>query len=337
MTHSPWFRDFTGQQPADEGQFARPDFPCHLHGGVRCHTISLLSYFGCLVKNLGGNQGRPPFVVGDGKDFYLVRRRKNALRSALEVRAQKTPSTEGRAKRSQGGVNEKKPRLKLMSWLLDDDYLRALPECERQAMWLRLEQDVPEIRKCRNLTRRAIASNKVTNDYYSKLRVAGLTSTEQFEHLVGFVASIPRGHLDWRVGLYKTRKSLSAFPTRLEDMANEIQRLNRHDLISPNIWMNTRKLPGLLGESFSKLPVLLRCYADYLRSQFTSMDQSMRSPYGQVLDLLLELVRRETGRAMYTEISGILTVTANIAGSSRETDFSQDSLKIRWQRISKPT
>jgi hypothetical protein len=232
-------------------------------------------------------------------------------------------------------MGKKKSRVKLMAWLLDLEDLRTLPEAERKAMWLRLEQEVPEIRESRNLTRRAIASNNVAKDYYSKLRVAGLTSTEEFEHLVGFVVSIRGGHPDWRVGLGKTHKSLSAFPKRLADIANEIQHLNRHELVRPDVWTKTHKLPRSLGESFSKLPILLRRYADYLRSQFAFMDRSMRSPYGQVLDLLLELVRKETGRAMYTETSGILTSTANVTESSLETDFSQDSLKIRWQRINK--
>jgi hypothetical protein len=222
-----------------------------------------------------------------------------------------------------------------MDWLLDLEDLRTLPEAERKAEWLRLEREVPEIRKSRNLTRRAIASNKVTENYYSKLRAAGLASTEEFEHLVGFVVSIRGRHLNWRVGLGKTQKSLSAFPKRLENIANEIQHLNQHELIRPDVWIKTRRLPAFLGESCSKLPILLRFYSDYLRSQFASMDQSMRGPYGQVLDILLELVRQETRRAMYAEISEILMATAAVAGLPAETDFSADSLKVRWQRKNK--
>jgi hypothetical protein len=61
------------------------------------------------------------------------------------------------------------------------------------------------------------------------------------------------------------------------------------------------------------------------------MDRAMHSPQGQVLDSVLKLVRNETGHAMYSEISEILTASAAAAGLPKETDFTQDRLKVRWR------
>jgi len=221
-----------------------------------------------------------------------------------------------------------------MAWLLEFGYLQELPEAERRAMWLKLEKDVPEIHETRNITRKAIESNEVTKTAYSRLCAAGLTSTEQFELLVGFISSTRGARFDWRVGLYRTRKSLAALPKRLKDIGSDIRVLNRHDLIDPYTWMKTRDVPEWVAESFSRLPDLLQLYADYLESQGKFLTRSNRSPGGQLLDSLLTLVRSETKRAMYAEISQILTTTAGL-GSSEHKDFSPDSLKIRWQRLNK--
>jgi hypothetical protein len=123
------------------------------------------------------------------------------------------------------------------------------------------------------------------------------------------------------------------FPKRLEDIAAEIQAFNRHQLIRPDVWIKARDLPPFVSDSFSNLPQLLRIYATYLRYHFDYLTRSMRAPRGQVLDTLLKLVRRETGQAMYTEVSEILTATAAQTRSLTDADFTPDSLKIRWQRI----
>lgn len=224
-----------------------------------------------------------------------------------------------------------------------------------------MESRQPEIAQWGNLTRRALAGNQVANNCYSKLRVAGLRRFEWFEVLVALAASAndahhgaKKGNQDWclatKMGM--SAKTLSRFPQRVRSLADEIERLNLHQLVGPEFWLfnpdihclQGRKLTDSLKKSlalwFGRLPGLLRSYAEYVEWQSKTMSKIVRARKRPkvagrilVLDMLIQFVREQTGKPHYAELSEILTATANAKGVNK--DFSVDLLKMAVSRCKK--
>jgi hypothetical protein len=231
-------------------------------------------------------------------------------------------------------------------------------QARSETFWSKVERRQPEITRLRNLTRQAVSSDQAAKKSYFELLKAGLKCPELLEMLVAHVVSVygaqkgaKRGNQDWCSGtkMGMSVRTLSRFPRRVQSLADEIERLNLHPLLTPDFWFFNPRLGSLQGLKltdslkkslalwFGRLPRLMRCYAAYVEWQSKTMSQRVRKRKrasvnrgGVVLDALMHFVRQETGRDRHTDLSNILQATANVAKVERA--FDPDMLKMRALR-----
>jgi hypothetical protein len=146
-----------------------------------------------------------------------------------------------------------------------------------------------------------------------------------------------------------TRKQLRYLPSRLESMAEQIQRLNEHPMLRPDVWIGSRGgLSESQKETFGKwlprLPFLLQLYAAFLKSHSKSLNRyvwqhaNRARPQAEMLSALLGIIRQETGRPMWTDLSNVLNAAAGIAGTGETFDPERlKQLDYRKRRKAKPT
>ena len=210
------------------------------------------------------------------------------------------------------------------------------------------ERRRPQIAKCRALAQRAILSSSVTKKSYLKLLMAGLRQTELFEWLVGeAVSPHEKKAIGWLERSLKgsgiTLKQLSNFPSRIETVAETIEKMNKRRLLAPEVLhapnepeFHKRSLAALVA----KLPDILRLYADALQCRTKSLMRyggawtALAKPQERALERLAALVKKETGRPFYPELSEILIAAVQDSGSDRD-DFSPDAIKMRVWRANK--
>jgi hypothetical protein len=227
-------------------------------------------------------------------------------------------------------------QLSAMGLVPDEAFGKAEEAWNR--FWEELESIEPRVIICRNLTIRGVFENKVARDSYFKLCRAGLSQPEVFEMLVG-MAVIPRKGKDpnWLSGSGMTAKQINYLPKRLQDSANQIERLNKHPNLTPGYWIRGRKIAetksefaiDLLGKLLMGLPSLLRVYAAFISGHSRSMREKKESrsrPRSQVLAQLVQIVRKQTGRPMFSDLSNVLTAAAHGAKTG-SLGLDPDSLK----------
>ena len=220
----------------------------------------------------------------------------------------------------------------------------AWPELEEerkrtQMFWQDVERKNPAIATWRNLTIAGVMSDDIARDSYFKMLGAGFTKIEFLEMLVGLAVlgtkKIPKLRPFPDCGM--NRGQIGRFPKRLRDIAEEIERLNKHPLIRPDIFVvymtASEPLKKHLGKWFLQLPILLRSYAAFFAVHAKSTAWFMKRNVAnhrtwrpEVLCCLVDLVRKETGRPRLTDLANILTATAHEAGIS-EVGLDADSLK----------
>jgi hypothetical protein len=242
----------------------------------------------------------------------------------------------------------------------------GIEQARREAFRSKVERRQLEIPQLRKLTQQVMAGNEVAENCYSKLRDAGLKRSKWFEALVAVAVlaqgvhqyfepqRAKKGEQDWcsEANMGMSAKTLSRFPLRVRNFADEIEKLNLHPLLRPEFWIFNPDLGSLQGLKltdslkkslaswFGRLPRLLRCYADYVESQSKTMSRSVRALKKPkvggrilVLDMLIQFVREETGKPHYAELAEILTATANANEVIK--DFSPDLLKMADSRCKK--
>lgn len=221
-------------------------------------------------------------------------------------------------------------------------------EESRERMWREVESKQPEIAKYRKLTFTGVLGDNVAKNSYNNLLRAGVKQPELLECLVGIAVSLPRRGKtpEWLLGSGMTAKQLDNFPSQLEGMAEEIEKLNRHPMFRPDAWVQGRNITEAakkpFGLWFTRLPLLLRHYAAFIRGHSRHTCHFLKeryrpSPQAQALFGLIKLVRRETGRPMLPDLSNVLTA-AGIAGTDHV--FDPPSLKVldyRHRKQRKPT
>jgi hypothetical protein len=210
-------------------------------------------------------------------------------------------------------------------------------EEKRKRFWDGVESQNPTIGAWRNITIHGVMQDMVAKESYFRLLRAGISQPEFFEMLVGLAVSLPRRGRspNWLSGTGKTPKTLASLASRLEGAAGELEKLNNHPLLRPDIWIQTRKLSEQQKKSFGlwfgRLPVLLRYYAAFLTAHSKTMRHFVRqknrnSPQAQVLAGVIDLVRREAGRPMLSDLANVLSAAAAGAGTTQ--CFDPASLKV---------
>jgi hypothetical protein len=232
----------------------------------------------------------------------------------------------------------------------------------RTKMWAEMEEKYPAIAQLRGLAVSEIMSaepdGRAAHDAYFKLLHAGLETAEFFEMVIGraVLACLPpsaRRHprarpmaRAWYAGSGKTPKTLAYFAQRLRNVAEEIEKLNSHPFFKPETWVKTRNLSSesakrIFALWFERLPILLHHYAAFVDTHTKSLRESFkqlsraRGPNDstQMLVFLVDMVRNETGRPHYNELTAILNAAGRKAGVKK--DFSPDELKMAVSRYRK--
>jgi len=110
----------------------------------------------------------------------------------------------------------------------------------REERWREIERNSPGIAIFRNLTTRAVASDKAAKDSLAKLLSSGFDEPELLEVLVG-LATVSRrksGKNNWLSKTRLTPRQLDYFPKRVRDIAAQIEILNKDPFFSPE-WVTT--------------------------------------------------------------------------------------------------
>jgi len=108
-----------------------------------------------------------------------------------------------------------------------------------------------------------------------KAKVTKTIFSETFSELLPFFAclAVPRkgGNVRkiaeefWASKTGKTWKALREFPARLRVVADDIERINKSDYLTPTIWLKKdQTLARLVKDHFLRLPGVLRQYAIWL-------------------------------------------------------------------------
>lgn len=200
--------------------------------------------------------------------------------------------------------------------------------------WDALERAQPWIAECRNLAIQGVARDSVARDSYFKL-CAAFPQPELLEWLVGMAASVRKSSpgSNWFSGLPMTRKQMTYLPVRIEGLAKEIETLNRQPLVRPDVWIHGRRISKTqpqgvtirMGRLLMGLPNLLRFYAAFLGGHSKSMSAFLRkrpAPRLTVLRALIGIVRKETGRPMFSGLSNVLIAAAGVAGWNEQDERS---------------
>ncbi|GEM_PF-6965421 len=174
----------------------------------------------------------------------------------------------------------------------------------------------------------AIQSSQITKQAYDNLLSQGLKSLDDFKTWVGAAVSTSNSAKtdDWRLGEGHYRE-IMCHAKSLKRIAKETQELNQHPLFRPDHWT----VPGGIEHTFyPALRYLLDNRAEWIEKQLKYIAARRKSEQARKLQnpplgLLIDLVRYETRRQHYSELSEILTAGAGIAGT--KDDFSPDRLK----------
>jgi hypothetical protein len=245
----------------------------------------------------------------------------------------------------------------LGSWFAEMESERNAKAERRQKMWRDMEEESPDIARIRHVVISGILSDeadgRAAHDAYFNLIRSGLENSELLQFVLGLavLASLPQ-HTKrrpgvsskssiWYEGSGKNAKTLAYFPTRIENMADEIERLNAHPFFKPDTWVKTRSLPEakkmVFARWFERLPVLMRHYAAFIGAHSKTMRKSMHEFTGsgpekltQILVALVDLVRKETRRPHYKELAAILNAAGRNSGVKK--DFGPDELKMAVSR-----
>jgi len=211
----------------------------------------------------------------------------------------------------------------------------------REGSWQEAQRKAPEISNYRRAGLDGILKDTISKRSYLKLMAAGLRQTQLFEALLGTAVSGKKAN--WLKGLGKTEKQLRYFPERLKSIANEIESLNRHRLFAPRHWVLKRMVSNSSKEKFAarfeQLPHLIRCYAAFLASHSKDMKSHLKRKQDNTRniktlaqDLLIQLIREETGRDRPIELSNLLGAVASQAGSKRM-EYSAEAIRMRAKRL----
>jgi hypothetical protein len=229
-------------------------------------------------------------------------------------------------------------------WIADE--LKAEAE-RRENIWREIEDREPRFAALRDLTIRALCSDKVAKASYFNLLRAGWRQFEFLELLVGMAVSVPRRGKapNWLSGLGMTPKQMNYLPGRLNKLADEIEKLNGYPLLRPDIWLEGRKVSEsakkCFGFWFTRLPLLLRHYAAFTKGHSKDMrrflwEKNRRAPRAEVLRALISLAQTETGRPRYKDLSAILSAAAHEAGlADSECAFDEPTLRVLGSRMQK--
>lgn len=152
--------------------------------------------------------------------------------------------------------------------------------------WEELGHLEPAISRCRNLTKDGVRSDETAKESFRNLLRAGASPSEMLEMLVEMAVSVPkRGKAPkWLLGLGMTPKQVAYLPGRLNRLADEIEKFNRHPLLRPDVWIHCRRIsethskPVLdyLGKRLMAMPGLLRTYAAFVDGHSKSMKSYLR-------------------------------------------------------------
>jgi len=160
---------------------------------------------------------------------------------------------------------------------------------------------------------------------------------------VWMATSFPR-----KYRVFRDRKGMESYLQRLfkriDDFAEEIQKLHKDRLFRPKEWssnfiaMNDVP-PGpscvLMQRDLSELPNLLRLQARYLRFQLRTIQKALAYRSHQHSETkatleLLDLVRNKTGRPLYSQVADLLTAAYQAFGIQKT--VLPETLAIRYER-----
>jgi hypothetical protein len=134
----------------------------------------------------------------------------------------------------------------------------------------------------------------------------------------------------WSSKTGKTWKALKEFPSRLRNVAVEVERINNSEFLSPALWIRgdetgARLLKGHCG----RLPGVLRFYAGAMDKILTELVPALfkrhlppdRRGHSSSLFGLSNLVKAMTGRFHDEEVCDLLDATALALGVNRKRQF----------------
>jgi hypothetical protein len=226
-----------------------------------------------------------------------------------------------------------------------------LAEGDQKALWEQLERQAPVVKEFRGRAIRGLVRDNLAKESYCNLLRAGLQQPKFLQVLVGMAVLTPRRGKapKWLSALGMTPKQIDYLPRRLNALADEIERLNKYPLLRPDLWVRTRRtsqpqskvVVDYLENRLMRLPCDLRLYAAFIDSHTKSFSRCLReksrtSPRVQVLAVLISLVRRETGRPMFRDLSLILSAAARASGlADSDWSFDEPTLKVLDSRMQK--
>lgn len=133
----------------------------------------------------------------------------------------------------------------------------------------------------------------------------------------------------WASESGKTWKALREFPARLRGVADEVERINESDFLSPSTWIRDDETKARIVKShFLRLPGILRVYAAYLHKLLV---EKMPATWGrhfpsgprghsQSLFYLSHLVKACTGRFHDKDVCDLLDAAACVLGVNYQFD-----------------
>lgn len=235
--------------------------------------------------------------------------------------------------------------LKLLTMGLEAQYFNEHAATEREES--RPPVEPWPVEQWRQIAVQGIESDKLAKESYDNLLRAGVRSPEALQIFVGMAATAPKsaGRVDSLSGSGKTIKTLAYFPRRLKAAASEIEKLNKHSLLRPDVWVSSGGFSELeeriFGRWFLRMPVLLRRYADFLDAQSRRVKRfgasGRWSPQTFALSALIGYVRQETKRPMFEDLGNVLDATARVAYGEKSQTFLVASLKMLDSRKRKKT
>lgn len=132
----------------------------------------------------------------------------------------------------------------------------------------------------------------------------------------------------WAVETGKTWKALKEFPVRLENMANEVKRVNKSHFFAPTAYIRKDTVQArIVQKRFEQLPGIIQVYAEALRRQLNRIPVLTAKtfpppPRGLPMEIawLSRFAEAFTGRPHDTEVAALLNCAALALGESRQFD-----------------
>jgi hypothetical protein len=212
----------------------------------------------------------------------------------------------------------------------------------------------------REITARAIQKNGFAKESYEKLLAAGFRDGEHLQFLIGLIvsSSSTASRVKWFTGSGQTTKTFPHFLERVRRVVDEIERLHRNSWLSPDLWdhgpvseeckkaaarfnMPATEFRKKMTASFRTLPSVLENYAAVVESKWQTFERELgkrrlMAPRKELLASLFQMVRGETGRPMFSEVSQVLMAAADEAGAS-DRGLDEQSLKTADAEIRRLT